>query len=66
MTVGSLRSAKGRALGATCLLGVACGETLAPPEPGGVSPRQMADALHAVMEADRTVYTRFRRQPVAE
>jgi hypothetical protein len=24
----------------------------------GVTPRQMADALHAVMEADRTVYTR--------
>lgn len=24
----------------------------------GISPQQMADALHAVMEADRTVYTR--------
>jgi hypothetical protein len=27
-------------------------------EPAGISPRQMADALHAVMESDRTVYTR--------
>jgi hypothetical protein len=27
-------------------------------EPGGVTPQRMADALHAVMEADRTVYTR--------
>jgi hypothetical protein len=26
--------------------------------PGGISPKAMADALHAVMEADRTVYTR--------
>lgn len=25
---------------------------------GGISPQQMADALHAVMESDRTVYTR--------
>lgn len=25
--------------------------------PAGISPQQMADALHAVMEADRTVYT---------
>ncbi|MBA1149042.1 DUF3365 domain-containing protein [Ectothiorhodospiraceae bacterium WFHF3C12] len=27
-------------------------------EPEGISPQRMADALHAVMEADRTVYTR--------
>ena len=27
-------------------------------ETGGISPQQMADALHAVMEADRTVYTK--------
>jgi hypothetical protein len=27
-------------------------------EPSGVTPQRMADALHAVMEADRTVYTR--------
>lgn len=26
---------------------------------GGIEPRAMADALHAVMEADRTVYTRL-------
>lgn len=32
------------------------GENSAPA--GSVSPKQMADALHAVMEADRTVYTR--------
>lgn len=25
---------------------------------GGISPKKMADALHAVMEADRTVYTK--------
>ncbi|ETW95277.1 MAG: hypothetical protein ETSY1_31290 [Candidatus Entotheonella factor] len=25
---------------------------------GGITPQQMADALHAVMESDRTVYTR--------
>ncbi len=28
------------------------------PAAGGISPQQMADALHAVMESDRTVYTR--------
>lgn len=28
-------------------------------EPSGISPQQMADALHAVMEADRTVYTKY-------
>lgn len=27
------------------------------PEVNGISPQKMADALHAVMEADRTVYT---------
>ena len=26
--------------------------------PGGITPKAMADALHAVMESDRTVYTR--------
>lgn len=26
---------------------------------GGISPQQMADALHSVMEADRTVYTKL-------
>ena len=26
---------------------------------GGIAPQQMADALHAVMEADRTVYTKY-------
>jgi hypothetical protein len=28
-------------------------------EPKGIQPKQMADALHAVMAADRTVYTRM-------
>jgi hypothetical protein len=30
-----------------------------PQETAGISPQQMADALHAVMESDRTVYTRL-------
>jgi hypothetical protein len=34
------------------------GESVAGPVAASVTPRQMADALHAVMEADRTVYTR--------
>jgi Protein of unknown function (DUF3365) len=34
---------------------LSCGE---PPPPAGVSPQVMADALYAVMAADRTVYTR--------
>ena len=41
----------------------ACGtaqpaESATGPVAASVTPRQMADALHAVMEADRTVYTR--------
>jgi hypothetical protein len=38
----------------------ACGGATAKQEaaPAGISPQKMADALHAVMEADRTVYTR--------
>ena len=46
------------------LTGAACGGSTAPAGPPAtpgeamVSARQMADALHAVMEADRTVYTR--------
>lgn len=38
----------------------ACGAS-SPPEaaaPAGISPQMMADGLHAVMESDRTVYTR--------
>ena len=34
----------------------ACSGGTAPPS--GISPQQMADALHAVLESDRTVYTR--------
>ena len=29
-----------------------------PDEPGGISPQMMADALHTVIESDRTVYAR--------
>lgn len=36
----------------------ACGQSPAPPKSTGISPRSMADALHAVMESDRTVYTK--------
>ena len=36
-----------------------CGKTEATPAgPAGVPPRKVADMLHAVMEADRTVYTK--------
>jgi Protein of unknown function (DUF3365) len=35
---------------------LACQE--AAPPPAGITPQQMADALHAVMESDRVVYTR--------
>jgi hypothetical protein len=37
---------------------VLAGCASAPAEEAGVTPRRMADALHAVMEADRTVYTK--------
>jgi hypothetical protein len=43
------------------LAAAACGATSTASEASAqpmVTPRQMADALHAVMEADRTVYTR--------
>lgn len=39
------------------LLLAACGDK--PSSQGGISPQAMADALHSVMEADRTVYTRL-------
>jgi len=42
----------GPALAAALLAG--CSDS----EPKGIQPKQMADALHAVMAADRTVYTR--------
>lgn len=45
------------ALASPALLLTACGGG-EPAAEGGITPRQMADALHAVMEADRTVYTR--------
>lgn len=40
-------------LGGLTLVTAACKK-----EEGGLSPQKMADALHAVMSADRTVYTR--------
>lgn len=46
------KPALGVALAATLLAG--CSDS----EPKGIQPKQMADALHAVMAADRTVYTR--------
>ncbi len=33
---------------------------------GGISPKSMADALHSVMEADRTVYTKYIIQRLAK
>ena len=49
------------ALAAAMLTTAACGGATAEESPaaGSVTPQQMADALHAVMEADRTVYTRM-------
>ena len=45
------------ALCALALGGLAgCGQST---EPAGITPRVMADSLHAVMSADRTVYTRI-------
>ena len=40
------------------LLMSSCGGDAAASAPSGVPPQQMADALHAVMASDRTVYTR--------
>jgi hypothetical protein len=53
------RFAPALVLGTGCLFAAACGAvTATDSDEPTVSPRQMADALHAVMEADRTVYTR--------
>lgn len=45
---------------ALALLVSACGgsSSPAPAASGGITPKKMADALHAVMESDRTVYTK--------
>lgn len=51
----SSQKARGLAASSAAALGIAFGCS---PAPEGISPRQMADALHAVMESDRTVYTR--------
>ena len=42
------------ATGASALFLTGCSKSAG----GGISPKQMADALHAVLESDRTVYTR--------
>ena len=42
-----------------------CGGESSGPGDGGVDPEIMADALHAIMEADRTVYSQQGRQPPA-
>lgn len=50
------------ALAAAVLTTAACGRTTdaaTTADTASVTPQQMADALHAVMEADRTVYTRM-------
>jgi hypothetical protein len=53
------RIASSIALAGACLIGSACGSASTEAPAGAtVTPKQMADALHAVMEADRTVYTR--------
>ena len=43
-------------LGCAALLLAACGGS---EQAGGIQPQTMADALHKVMESDRTVYTRL-------
>lgn len=45
------------ATGATLALLSGCSKAAA--TPAGIAPKQMADALHAVMESDRTVYTKM-------
>lgn len=47
---------RGLMLAGICVLMPACGEQTE--SAGGIQPRAMADALHAVMSSDRTVYTR--------
>jgi hypothetical protein len=57
----TIRTVLGAAGAAACLTLAGCSEAPAAGAgaPGSaVSPQRMADALHAVMEADRTVYTR--------
>ncbi|HEY6556103.1 MAG TPA: DUF3365 domain-containing protein [Polyangiaceae bacterium] len=54
MTYPYIRSCATLVLGSVLLAACKEGEAAA----GGVSPQKMADALHAVMSADRTVYTR--------
>ncbi len=54
-----LKSLKISALSAAVAIAlVGCGEEQKA-ETGGIAPKEMADALHAVMEADRTVYTKY-------
>ncbi len=45
-------------LASSTLLLSACGDEPSTAAPVGVSPQKMSDALHAVMEADRAIYTK--------
>ena len=56
MSVKVLHVVTGLAVGATALLTSACSDSTAST---GIEPKAMADALHSVLEADRTVYTRY-------
>lgn len=49
-----IKSSIGIVAGSVLLAGCSGGTAT----PAGISPQKMADALHSVMEADRTVYTR--------
>lgn len=46
------------ALAGSALTLAGCGEEKSASASAGISPQKMADALHAVMEADRAVYTK--------
>ena len=53
-----LNSVKLFLVGTTAALLIGCGGEEETAATGGIAPQQMADALHLVMESDRTVYTR--------
>lgn len=52
------RATIGWAAPGLAVLALGCGAGGSGPAAAGIAPQQMADALHAVMESDRTVYTR--------
>jgi len=53
----TLRASALFGMGAIALLASGCGEKTEAPT--GIEPKTMADALHAVMDSDRTVYTKM-------